>query len=94
MVNLTNTNLKGVLTNLTDLKEVVNFLPPDILSSLETLIYILKAAGVILIIYVIFLLIKGYFDIIKSKRIKIILDSVNEINNKLDSLLEKNKKKK
>lgn len=95
MVNNLNSELKEVVSNISELKEIVNIIPPDVLSSLETLILIIKAAGVVLIIYIIFLIIKGYFDIKKSIRIKYIFEKVNEINEKIDKLLSnKNLKKK
>jgi hypothetical protein len=82
-----------VLSNISNAGSLKD-LPPELIASMGTLITILKAAGIIFIIYLIFLTASSIMAIIRNKRIKKIYESVNEINNKLDILLKKNKRKK
>ncbi len=77
-----------------ELKEGLQNLPPEIINSIGNLVYILKAAGILLILYIIFIIIKGYFDIKRSIRIKNINEKIDEMNDKLDVLINKGKKKK
>ena len=72
--------------NLTDL-------PPEIISKISGLITILKAAGIVFIGYIVFLIVKWVLGIKRYRNIKQIYKKVNEIDRKLDLLL-KNKIKK
>jgi len=65
------------------------------IANIGILITILKTLGIVFIIYLIFLIIKGYFDIRRILFLKRINQNLNEINEKLNKLLEfKNKRKK
>jgi|TARA_B100001971_G_scaffold205906_1_gene224000 hypothetical protein len=63
-------------------------IPPEIVSRLGGLITILKAAGIIFIAYIAFLVIRWIFSIKGYKRTKKIEKRVNEIDRKLDLLLK------
>jgi len=70
---------------------ILQGLPPEIVSNLGNLIMILKAAGIIFICYLAFLIIMSILNIRKSIRIKKIYEKVNEIDVKLDRLLKNHK---
>ncbi|MBS3080798.1 hypothetical protein J4221_04970 [Candidatus Pacearchaeota archaeon] len=81
-------------TEINPLKELIDF-PPEMIANIGILITILKTLGIVFIIYLIFLIIKGYFDIRRILFLKRINQNLNEINEKLNKLLEfKNKRKK
>jgi len=58
------------------------------ITDIGTLITILQAAGIIFIIYLIFLIINFIINFKKSRRIKNIEQKVNHIDEKLDKLLK------
>ena len=62
-------------------------LPPEIVSSVGTVLLILKTAGIIFIIYIAFLIIMGVLNIRKSWRIKKMYDKIDRIEKKLDRIL-------
>lgn len=64
-----------------------------ITGSIDNAILILKAIGVLIIIYLVFLLIKWISDFIRNRRIKKIYEKVNEMDEKIDTLLERDKGK-
>ena len=84
MVNLTsianNSIIPGDITN-------------KIVGGLDNVILILKAIGVLILVYIVFLIIKWVADILRNRRIKKIYEKVNEIDEKVDMLLEKSKGK-
>lgn len=68
-------------------------LPPEILAPFERLITILQIAGVVILIYILFLLIKGILGWRRNRRIDITYEKVLEIDKKLDELLKRTAKK-
>lgn len=64
-----------------------------ITGGLDNVILILKAIGVLILIYIIFLIIRWVSDILRNRRIKKIYEKVNEIDEKVDMLLERSKVK-
>jgi len=64
-------------------------LPPEIISRIGGLITILKAAGIIFIGYLVFLLVKWIFNIKRYRKIRRIDRKIGEIDKKLDLLLAK-----
>lgn len=68
-------------------------LPPEILAPFERLITILQVAGVIILIYILFLLIKGILGWRRNIRIDKTYEKVLEIDKKLDDLLRRTAKK-
>jgi len=68
-------------------KDVISNLPPEAAAGLSSLLKIIEAAGVILIIYLIILVIRAVFSIKTNLRIKKISNNVEQINSKLDSLV-------
>ena len=90
------------LGNLTEnVGEIISFdnlsltdLPPNIISGIAGLVTILKAAGIIFIGYIVFLIIKGILTWRRNKRIDNTHKIVVEINRKLDILMTDKKKEK
>ena len=68
-------------------------LPPEIISKIGGLIIILKAAGIIFIGYIVFLIIKWFFSIRTTRRVNKIHKKVKIIDKKLDVLLGKKRLK-
>ena len=79
----------GIIDDIIGNPELIQNLPPDVIASMSTLITILKAAGVIAIIYFIFLIISSVLNIRRSLLIKKIYEKINKIDEKLDKLLQK-----
>ena len=71
--------------------EIIKALPPEIISKIDFLINFGKIIGILFLIYIVFLIIKAIFNLIRDRRIKKIYQKVIEIDEKLDLLL-KNKK--
>ncbi|MBS3075355.1 hypothetical protein J4429_02750 [Candidatus Pacearchaeota archaeon] len=81
--------------NLTDMKDILNLnssinaMPPELVSKFANLITIFKTVGIIFIIYIIFLIAKSIFGIIRNKRIDKMYHKINEIDEKLNLLIKK-----
>jgi hypothetical protein len=74
---------------------IINNLPSDLGSGVGFLITLAKAIGVVLFIYIVFLIIRAVTQIGSARRLKRIAEGVDNINKKLDLLVgTKNKKKK
>ena len=77
-------------------EEVLNFsgviLSPETIAKVDGLITVLKAAGVIFIIYVAYLVVRMVLGWKSTRRIKKIEKKVNAIDKKLDRALRKKKK--
>jgi len=76
------------------LSNVTSNLPPDIASGIDLLITIFQALGIIVIIYLIFLIISIIFNLKRYKLIKKTWCKVQEIDEKLDQVLHKKNEKK
>ncbi len=82
------------ITNLSDFQiGLKDLLPAEVLGQVDKLIFISKIAVYIFIGYVLFLIIKQFYGWRRNKRINIMYHRVNEINKKLDLILEKKKVK-
>lgn len=68
-------------------------LPPQLLAPFEKLITILQVAGIIILIYILFLLIKGILGWRRNRRIDKTYEKVLEIDKKLDEVLKRTAKK-
>jgi hypothetical protein len=66
---------------------ITNVLPAEVISNLQVMATILKAAGIIFIIYIIFLIIKGIWNVRRGIKIGRIYRKVNELDRKVDILL-------
>jgi len=64
---------------------------PELASMMSGLITILKAAGIIIIAYIIFLLIKSLLGMRRNMRIDATYHKVNQIEEKINILIEQNK---
>jgi hypothetical protein len=60
-------------------------------NDINVMLLILKAIGVLILIYIIFLVIKWVSDFIRNRRIGKIYQKVNEMDKKLDIILERTK---
>lgn len=67
---------------------------PVLSSTLSPIMPILQAVGIAFLVYLIFLIIKAIVGINSSLRLKRIAQNVEEINAKLDKLINKKEKKK
>lgn len=74
--------------------KILQLLPPETSAGILTLINILRTAGIVLIIYLIFQITNIVMNIKRNKRIKRIEDKTTSIENKINRLLNKNKTKK
>ena len=66
-------------------------LPPEIISRVAGLITILKTAGIIFIIYIIFLILRWIFTLKRYRLTKSMNKKINEIDRKLDLLIKERK---
>ena len=73
--------------------DISSILWPLISKALSPLITIFKIVGVVLLIYLIYLIIKGILTYKRNKRIDITYEKVLEIDRKLDELLKRTPKK-
>jgi len=76
-------------------EEVISVLPPSVLARVEGLVTIFKFVGIAVIVYVLYILIMGFFTWRRIKRMRRIEKKVVEIDRKLNRLLKgkgKNKK--
>lgn len=69
--------------------EVLGELPPEMLSKVGGLITILKAAGILIIIYFAILLLKWILGFRRHRKISKMDKKIDEMDKKLDLLLEK-----
>tara|TARA_Y100000034_G_C6842171_1_gene381148 strand:+ start:512 stop:883 length:372 start_codon:yes stop_codon:yes gene_type:complete len=66
-------------------------LPPELISKLGSLITILKAAGIVFIAYIVFLVLRWFFTLKRYRITKKMNIKINEIDRKLDILLKDKK---
>jgi len=81
------------LENITDAinplnNEIWSNLSPQLSALSEKLITIAQVAGVVVLVYIIYIIIKGIFAYKRNKRIDITYEKVLEIDKKLDELLK------
>lgn len=76
-----------------DFETVLQGLPPETATALGGLITILKTVGIVLIIYFIFLIVNIILSIRRGRMIKMNYQKLNDIENKLDKVLEGKEKK-
>ncbi|MDD5193608.1 MAG: hypothetical protein PHF67_03410 [Candidatus Nanoarchaeia archaeon] len=79
------TEMKGIL----DLNPSLISMPPELVSKFASLITLLKAAGIIFIVYLVFLIIRSVLGIIRGRKIDKIYNKINEIDGKLDLLMKR-----
>lgn len=87
MVDINLTEVRGIL----DLNSSLSLTPPELVSKFANLITILKALGIVFLIYIIFLIVKSIFGIRKNIQINKMYIKVNEMDSKLNLLLKKEK---
>ena len=77
------------LANIT-LKDI----PPELVSKIADLMFILKAAGILFLIYILFLVVSTILNIKRNIRIKKIYEKVDQIDDKLNQMIKQNRKNK
>ena len=75
-----------------NLSEFVSNLPPDIAGKIEGLAIILKALGVVAIVYVGYLVVMAIVNFRRVKKLKGIEKKIDVIDKKLNKLLKSKKK--
>jgi len=81
------------ITNISDLQiGLADVLPPELVSRIDSLVYISRIAIYIIIGYIIFLLIKNFYGWRRGRRINKMYHKIDDIDRKLDLLLKANKK--
>ncbi len=68
---------------------ILEFLPPELISRIESLVTLLKITGIVIIGYIIFLLLRWIFSIRRHRKITKIYKKVYDIDKKLDVLLKR-----
>lgn len=63
-------------------------LPPEIISKITGLVTILKTAGIIFIVYIVFLILRWIFTLKRYRLTKKMNKKINEIDRKLDLLIK------
>jgi len=80
------------ITNLSDFQiGLKDLLPSEVLGQIDKLVFISKIAIWIFIGYIIFLIIKQFYGWRRNKRINKMYHKIDEIDRKLDLILEKKK---
>ena len=77
-----------------NISNVIQEITPEIAAKISLITDILKAIGIVLIIYIIYRIIKGILNIRQASRIKNIERVVLEIDQKLDNIDKRLNKKK
>jgi hypothetical protein len=72
--------------------EVIDNIVPALLEQAGWLITVLEAIGIVMIIYIIYLVYRGIVGIKDRRRLKKIERKINEIDKKLDKLLDEKRK--
>jgi len=85
--------INASLNNSEMLEGVLENLFPALMEKLGPLLTILKAVGIIFLVYVVYLIVRGFFRWKDRKRLRRIEEKIDEIDRKLDSLMKKNVKK-
>lgn len=77
-----------------NLTEFISMLPPQIIEKIDGFVIVLKAVGVAVIAYVVYIIGMGFVNFRRAKRVKNIEKKIDSIDKKLDVLLKAKKKKK
>ncbi len=75
-----------------NLTEFISMLPPIIMEKVEGFAIILKAVGIVVLVYFVYLIVMGFSNFRNLKRVKHIEEQVDSIDKKLNILLKKKKK--
>ncbi|MFH1521824.1 MAG: hypothetical protein ABIF18_02595 [archaeon] len=78
--------------NISNLTELFSMLPPSVIERIEGLTVIFKAVGIAVIVYIVYVLIMGFVNYRKMKKIVNIEKKLVSMDKKLDRLLKKKKK--
>jgi hypothetical protein len=89
--------LESITGNVSELVSIENLnmanLPLGLSETFAKLVFILQIAGIVFIVYVVFLLIRGILTWKRNKRIDITYEKILEIDKKLDELLKRTSKR-
>ena len=72
-------NITSVAKGIADAQASIKDIPPEFISNLATLITMLKAAGIIFLIYVFYLIFNGIMNWKNNRRIKEMYEKINKI---------------
>lgn len=78
----------------TNLSEILSSLSPNILENISLLINLLRAIGIVFILYIIYTIINGIINWKRYKHLKEIEKKMAEMDKKLDRILKNKKIKK
>lgn len=81
------------VNNVVNMTELTKGVSAFLLDKLSPLITLFKVIGIVLLIYIIYLIIRGILNFRRNRRIDITYEKVLEIDKKLDELLKRTPKK-
>lgn len=76
-----------------NLTEFISVLSPQIIEKIEGFIVVLKAVGIAVIAYIIYVVAMSFISIRRAKQVKNIEEKIKSMNKKLDILLKAKKKR-
>jgi hypothetical protein len=77
------------LTQIVNGSIIPSSLTDKITSDINFILLVLKAIGVLILIYIVFLIIRWIMDFIRNRRIKKIYEKVNDMDDKIDEIYVK-----
>jgi hypothetical protein len=75
-----------------DFTKLISALPVDVIKNISDFIMILKAVGIMAIVYFVYVIIMGFFTYRRIKKVDSIEKKIDVVDGKLDKLLKKYKK--
>ena len=75
-----------------DFTKLISALPVDVIENISDFIMILKAVGIMAIVYFVYVIIMGFFTYCRIKKVDSIEKKIDVVDGKLDKLLKKYKK--
>lgn len=82
------------IENITDLGDVVGVVSQPVVQGLDFLVKVGIGVGIAIIIYVLYLLFKGFFQMRRAQDIRKVLRVLERIDDKMDVLVKDKRKKK
>jgi len=77
---------------LLDFTELISALPVDVIENISGFIMILKAVGIMAIVYFVYVIVMGFFTYRRIKKVDSIEKKIDIVAEKLDKLLKNSKK--
>jgi hypothetical protein len=79
-------NITNIAKDIVNAPTSIKDIPPELISNLATLITILKAAGIIFLIYVFYLIFNGIINWKNNRRIKGMYEKIDKIEEKVNEI--------